>query len=84
MQKLTQFGAKWVVVDPHISHFKLEGNTVETIELAPNLLTEAELVLIATNHSMFDYDMILQKATFILDTRNIINSKYISSNYNKL
>ncbi|WP_341301624.1 nucleotide sugar dehydrogenase [Lysinibacillus sp. FSL H8-0500] len=84
LQKLTQFGAKWVVVDPHISHFKLEGNTVETIELAPNLLTEAELVLIATNHSMFDYDMILQKATFILDTRNIINSKYISSNYNKL
>lgn len=84
LQKLTQFGADWVAVDPHIPNFRLNGNEVKTVELTPQLLSEAELVLIATNHSTFDYEMILEIPRAILDTRNIVNQKYINENYNKL
>ena len=67
-------GAKWEVVDPYISEFKFNGNMVETIELTNERLSEADLVIIATNHSDFNYDKINNLSTLIFDTRNVMNA----------
>lgn len=83
LQKLTQFGADWVAVDPYIPHFKLDGYTVQSAELTSDLLEEAELVLIATNHSIFDYTMVVESNVSVLDTRNI-DLKKKESNYYKI
>ena len=83
LQKLTQFGADWVAVDPYIPHFKLDGHTVHSAELTSDLLEEAELVLIATNHSIFDYTMVVESNVSVLDTRNI-DLKKKESNYYKI
>lgn len=67
---LTEAEAEWEVVDPYIPTFKLNKEMVETVEMTEDKIQEADIVLIATNHSDFDYDLILHKSQLILDTRN--------------
>lgn len=70
LERLTNSGANWESVDPYIPLFKLKGATVETVPLTVERLEEADLVLITTNHSNFDYSQILSSSSYILDTRN--------------
>lgn len=80
LNKLSQSEANWKVVDPYISEFKLNDEIYATAKLDGNLLTSADLVLITTNHSNFNYEDIFNKSNLILDTRNsysnINSSKY--------
>ncbi|KAB7707403.1 nucleotide sugar dehydrogenase [Bacillus aerolatus] len=79
--KLTQAGADWAVSDPHIEEFKLKGKIHETVNLTEELLEQADLTVIATNHSAFDYQTIMRKSQAIFDTRNTYSeteqSKYL-------
>lgn len=84
LKKLSHFGAEWTVVDPHIPQFKLGNKEIRTVEISSQLLEEAELVLIATNHSIFDYDRIMEASKVVLDTRNIYNKAYKDGTYFKL
>ncbi|MEW9500805.1 nucleotide sugar dehydrogenase [Jeotgalibacillus marinus] len=78
LDRLTKTGAEWCVVDPYIPEFKLHRELVKTVEMTEESLHESDLVLIATNHSGFDYHLIGEKSKAILDTRNTIvdNDKY--------
>ena len=69
---LTKAGSEWEVSDPYVPTFILNGEMVETVELTEKKLKEATLVVIATNHSNFDYEMIQENSNLILDTRNSI------------
>lgn len=71
LDKLTKFGARWVAVDPHIEEFKMNGQIYRTEELSEQILEQADLTLIATNHSGFNYEMIIDKSKVVFDTRNI-------------
>lgn len=68
-----QYGASWQVVDPHVRAFKYKGNMVETSILDDKLIEEADLVLITTDHSAFDYNFIASKARIIFDTKNAMS-----------
>lgn len=81
---LKEAGAKWTVVDPFVKKFKLNGEIKEAIELSEEIIQSADIVLIATNHTTFDYDMILNKSKLILDTRNSYSYKISNKNYYKL
>jgi UDP-N-acetyl-D-glucosamine dehydrogenase len=63
-------GANVTVVDPHVPTFRLDGKTVETYSLTPELLQNADLVLLTTDHTAFDYEMIAQNSDVLFDTRN--------------
>lgn len=78
LNRLTKAGAEWEAVDPFVPEFRLNGEVVRTVELTEEKLSGADLVVIATNHSGFDYGMISKYSKAILDTRNteINNSKY--------
>lgn len=80
---LTEAEAEWEVVDPYIPTFKLNKEMVETVEMTEDKIQVADIVLIATNHSDFDYELILNNSELILDTRNSY-SNTIRDNYNKL
>jgi len=84
LDRLTKVGAEWEAVDPYVPEFKLNGEMVETVELTEEKLREADLVVIATNHSGFDYGMISDKSKAILDTRNTYETPNIKSTYYKL
>lgn len=67
---LDKAGANWEVVDPYIEEFKLNGQMKGTVRLTTERLQEADLVIVATDHSVFDFDRIEKEAKVIFDTRN--------------
>ncbi|MHC8514320.1 nucleotide sugar dehydrogenase [Sporosarcina sp. ITBMC105] len=83
LERLTKFGSNWKVVDPYVPEFIFNGKVVETLDLTEDILNEADLVVIATNHSEFDYRLINTCAKSLLDTRNT-NQKFNKEKYFKL
>jgi UDP-N-acetyl-D-glucosamine dehydrogenase len=70
LEKLELAGADWVVVDPHVKEFKLNGKMYPTTEMTQELLSGADLVMLTTDHTAFDYKMIANNSPVVFDTRN--------------
>ncbi|WP_085522153.1 nucleotide sugar dehydrogenase [Tuberibacillus sp. Marseille-P3662] len=85
LDQIDQAGADWTVVDPFVNEFVLGDKRVQTMELNEERVKDADLVLIGTNHSTFDYNLIMNEAKVIFDTRNAFkNTEDIQGNYYKL
>ncbi|HJV16330.1 MAG TPA: nucleotide sugar dehydrogenase [Bacillales bacterium] len=85
MELLTKAGADWVAVDPYVSKFKLDGDIVHPVPLTQELIENADLVIIATDHSDFDYEMIARSAKSIFDTRNAMKHvAHLAKKYDRL
>ena len=85
MDKLQLNGADWKAVDPHIPEFEYLGQKVqaETV-LDLELLNSADIIVIGTNHTAFDYELILESDTPVFDTRNSYKEKVLKEKYYKL
>ena len=74
MELLLERGADLSYNDPHIPslpkmrHFDVPA--MESNELTPEYLQSLDCALIATDHSAYDYDMIVKHAPLVVDTRN--------------
>ncbi|MGA9174003.1 MAG: nucleotide sugar dehydrogenase [Thermoactinomyces sp.] len=85
VQLLEKYQADFVTVDPHISTFRAGDKEYETVPLTEELLESSDLVLITTDHSAFDYELIAKKAKVIFDTRNALKDvQKIEADYEKL
>lgn len=85
MELLNINGADWVAVDPYVNSFKLDGKIYETVEISEELIQNADLVLVTTDHSDFDYEMIARNAKSIFDTRNAMKQyKDLAKKYHRL
>jgi UDP-N-acetyl-D-glucosamine dehydrogenase len=69
---LDKEGADYTVVDPFVPAFRLIDKQIETVALTEDLLSSADLVLIATDHTTFDYEMIANSSRVVFDTRNAL------------
>lgn len=85
---LTQKGAHVEVVDPFVTEFWTHENDftygnsgpgVMTIPLSPEKLQEADIVLIATDHTDFPYAEIVDHSKIVFDTRNAAGFRKIHS-----
>jgi UDP-N-acetyl-D-glucosamine dehydrogenase len=56
------------VIPPTRQHDDLAGR--ESLQLTPETISQADAVLISTNHDGLDYQMMADNATLIIDTRN--------------
>ena len=69
-------GARLRYNDPHIPYLKktrkYDYSRMRSVKLTEKLLKEMDLVLIATDHTEYDYEMITRHAQLIVDTRNVI------------
>lgn len=77
MERLRDLGAEVDYSDPHVPVFpKMRDHSfnLSSIDLSPEVIREYDCVLIATDHEKFNYDMILEHAQFIVDSRG----KYLS------
>ncbi|WP_235576103.1 nucleotide sugar dehydrogenase [Rossellomorea vietnamensis] len=74
LSEMSKEGADFTVVDPHVKQFRLNNQIVEPVNLTEEALENADLVLITTDHSSFDYKMIAEKAPVIFDTRNAMKN----------
>lgn len=80
LERLEECGADWTVADPHVKEFKLKEKIMTTIEISDHHLQEADLVLVTTDHSNFNYKNILNKAALVFDTRNAFKEQEVDSN----
>jgi UDP-N-acetyl-D-glucosamine dehydrogenase len=73
---LKKQGARLRYNDPHIPHLKktrkYDYSSMRSLKLTEKLLKETDLVLLATDHSDYDYEMIARHAQLIVDTRNAV------------
>jgi len=67
---LEKEGANVIYNDPYIPSFTLSGKVHNSVPITSDLLNSADLVLITTDHSGYDYDLIVEQAPFVFDTRN--------------
>ena len=63
-------GAKVDYSDPYVSCLRVDGFVKKSIQLTPETVKQYDLVVLVTDHSCFDYEMIQRSANLIFDTRN--------------
>jgi len=72
MRLLAAEGARIAFCDPHVPqlrHAVHESVPTRGESLGAGLLREQDLVLLATDHDAFDYDLILEHSALVVDTR---------------
>ena len=74
MEILRDKGALVDYSDPHVPAFpamREHSFDLRSVELTPATLASYDVVLLATSHSAFDYALIQQHASLIVDTRGV-------------
>jgi UDP-N-acetyl-D-glucosamine dehydrogenase len=72
-------GAEVCFHDPYVQEFKINGETLKSQELTAQLVAGADCVVLTTDHSDFDYQMILESSKIVVDTRNAFGARGIKS-----
>jgi UDP-N-acetyl-D-glucosamine dehydrogenase len=67
---LSKKNAKVEYNDPYIPHLKVNGIRLGSTKLTSKKLKSSDCVVIATDHSSYDYGSIIDCAKLIVDTRN--------------
>lgn len=60
--------------DPYVPGITINGNALQSTELSPELLQSMDCVVITTDHSVYDYEMIVKHSKCVIDTRNATKS----------
>lgn len=85
LERLDVAGANWTVADPYVKEFKYKNTIKQPIDkVTVEMLVDADIVVIATNHSEFDYESILEYSKSLFDTRNSYNNLGSIKKYFKL
>ncbi|MEA2011828.1 MAG: nucleotide sugar dehydrogenase [Verrucomicrobiota bacterium] len=77
MKILKSKGAEVAYSDPHIPVFpriRKHNFNLSSINLTAETIAWYDCIIIATNHSAFDYELIQKNAKIIIDTRGIYNA----------
>ncbi len=72
IQLLMGKGARVSYHDPLVPSLRHEGAEMESVPLTTELLADADLIVIVTDHSEIDYDLIRDSGLPIVDTRNVL------------
>jgi len=67
---LKERGAVVSYHDPYVSTAAFNGKRCSSVRLTPSRVRRADGVVILTNHSNIDYELLLRAAPVIVDTRN--------------
>jgi UDP-N-acetyl-D-glucosamine dehydrogenase len=68
---LQRLGATVTYSDPFIPKIQINGKTLESQEILPNV-GAADCVVIVTDHTGIDYAAVVEKSRLIVDTRNAL------------
>jgi UDP-N-acetyl-D-glucosamine dehydrogenase len=70
MRLLAEKGADVFFHDPHVPTIHEDGEVIAGVELTDRELTEADCVVITTDHTAVDYERVVRLAALVVDTRN--------------
>jgi UDP-N-acetyl-D-glucosamine dehydrogenase len=68
---LREKGANVRYNDPYVAKIRVSDKTLASVELTEKQLSSADCVVIATDHTSYDYKYIASKSGFVFDTRGI-------------
>tara|TARA_B000000475_G_scaffold270422_1_gene266033 strand:+ start:609 stop:1907 length:1299 start_codon:yes stop_codon:yes gene_type:complete len=74
MKRLEEKGAHFDYSDPFIPSFPKIRNFdfgLKSIELSPQIISSYDAVILVTDHDEFDYEMIIDNASLLIDTRGV-------------
>jgi UDP-N-acetyl-D-glucosamine dehydrogenase len=71
MKLLIADGVNLSFHDPYVPRISLGGVNYESEAIDPDTLIDFDLVVIATDHSGLDYDMVVRNSKSVLDTRGV-------------
>ena len=75
-------GARVVYNDPYVPTFKWKGGIAKSSKLTVALVKRADLVVILTDHTDFNYQWVVDNAQLIFDSRNA--TKKVTKNRQKI
>jgi len=68
---LEEHGAVVAFHDPFISTIREDGHLRHGVDLTPELVDGSDAVVVVTDHRSVDYQLVMNHATLIVDTRNV-------------
>lgn len=74
IELLDRKGAKVSYHDPLLPYLKINDIDLTSIRLNKDTLKAADIVLIVTDHTDVDYDLVVKNAKQVVDTRNILRA----------
>lgn len=75
-------GAKVLYNDPHVMEFNWRDGKLKSTKLTATLLKKADVAIILTDHSQYNYQWIVDNASVVFDTRNA--TKNVRNNRKKI
>jgi UDP-N-acetyl-D-glucosamine dehydrogenase len=78
---LREKGARVEYHDPYVPTLDLELERLQSVPLSARRLEAADLVLIATDHTSVDYDLVARHAGLVVDPRNALRDPGDSTVY---
>jgi len=75
MTGLLAGGAEIAYHDPHVPALQRRGIELSSVPLTPEALESADAVLILCDHDAVDYELVLQRARLVVDTRNALGRR---------
>lgn len=80
LEKIKTKKAKITYTDPYIAEINYRELNAKSKPLSKELLSKIDCTVIVTDHSNFDYNLLVSNSKLIVDTRNAlkgINKKHI-------
>jgi UDP-N-acetyl-D-glucosamine dehydrogenase len=71
---LREKGATVAYHDPHVASIRLEGDRLRGVTNLDAALATHDCVIVATDHSSYDWQAIKKGSRLIIDTRNAIRA----------
>jgi UDP-N-acetyl-D-glucosamine dehydrogenase len=70
MRMLIEKGAILSYNDPFVPSLRMNGNTLQSIDLTPTNIQTQDCIIILTDHSNYDFRRIIAASKLLVDTRN--------------
>jgi UDP-N-acetyl-D-glucosamine dehydrogenase len=71
---LREKGALVYYTDPYVPSLEIDGSRIESVKLAPKTIESMDCLVVLTDHSDFDYEMIAKHSPLVVDSRNALKS----------
>jgi UDP-N-acetyl-D-glucosamine dehydrogenase len=75
LELLSKRGAQLSYSDPFVPELMHGHHTLSSVDLPEALALEPDCAVICTDHTVFDYDAIVNSGTLLVDTRNALKNR---------
>ena len=82
IKHLQSDGVDIIYHDPYVSSINIGNQRLNSAVLSMETVTEADLVIIITDHSHIDYISLVEQAQIVLDTRGV--TRHLNCNHDKV